>query len=401
MEMRLNKKYEKVFVGVVLALALVFYLIFIQRTSFHVGEETYFTLIEDAMISMRYAKHLANGYGLVWNVGEPPVQGFTNFGWTLFMALVHLFPVAESKISLVMMISASMILLGNALLAYKLTRIISPDQVISPKIVLIITAFYYPLVFWSLRGMEVGLATFLVLSVVTVMLQKDESIGIKRSILIGSLAILAISVRIDVLLQIGVIMLYILYKYVVKEYSNFWKTTPSWLLLLAGFAGILLFQFFYFDSILPNTYYLKVDGISYITRINSGLQTLVEYSSRDFNMLLFFVMGGLLIFKDLRNSKAALFLALFFVQCIYSIYVGGDYSEPLWSNGVDSANRFISQGMPYLILLFGITLERFINSLHLPLLKDAKMGYNFKASFNIAVFAGTAALVIMSGEPWF
>ena len=40
---------------------------------------------EDAAILMRYAQHLADGHGIVWNVGEAPVDGGTDF---LFMVLV-------------------------------------------------------------------------------------------------------------------------------------------------------------------------------------------------------------------------------------------------------------------------------------------------------------------------
>ena len=38
---------------------------------------------EDAAILMRYARHLAQGHGIVWNVGEAPIDGATDF---LFMA---------------------------------------------------------------------------------------------------------------------------------------------------------------------------------------------------------------------------------------------------------------------------------------------------------------------------
>ncbi len=38
---------------------------------------------EDAAMLMRYAQHLAEGHGIVWNIGEPPVDGATDF---LFMA---------------------------------------------------------------------------------------------------------------------------------------------------------------------------------------------------------------------------------------------------------------------------------------------------------------------------
>ena len=40
---------------------------------------------EDAAMLMRYAENLANGHGIVWNVGEAPVDGATDF---LFMSSV-------------------------------------------------------------------------------------------------------------------------------------------------------------------------------------------------------------------------------------------------------------------------------------------------------------------------
>ena len=67
----------KLRLGVALA-ALTFYAIFIFRTSFSINGTRYFVLFEDAMISMRYARHLADGHGLVWNIGEEPIEGFTN-----------------------------------------------------------------------------------------------------------------------------------------------------------------------------------------------------------------------------------------------------------------------------------------------------------------------------------
>ena len=42
---------------------------------------------EDAAILLRYSEHLANGQGIVWNVGEDPVDGATD---VLFMALIAL-----------------------------------------------------------------------------------------------------------------------------------------------------------------------------------------------------------------------------------------------------------------------------------------------------------------------
>ena len=45
---------------------------------------------DDAFISFRYARNLATGNGLVYNVGER-VEGYTNFLWTVLLAALHRF----------------------------------------------------------------------------------------------------------------------------------------------------------------------------------------------------------------------------------------------------------------------------------------------------------------------
>ncbi len=41
---------------------------------------------EDAFITFRYARNLAEGHGLVWNPGEDPVEGSTEFLWVMLVA---------------------------------------------------------------------------------------------------------------------------------------------------------------------------------------------------------------------------------------------------------------------------------------------------------------------------
>ena len=65
------------------------------------------------MISMRYARNLAHGYGLVWNPGARPVEGYTNPAWVLYMTAIHLLPLAASKTSLVVQITAALLLAIN------------------------------------------------------------------------------------------------------------------------------------------------------------------------------------------------------------------------------------------------------------------------------------------------
>ncbi len=41
---------------------------------------------DDAYITLRYSRHLAEGAGLLWNVGEPPVEGYSNFTYVVLGA---------------------------------------------------------------------------------------------------------------------------------------------------------------------------------------------------------------------------------------------------------------------------------------------------------------------------
>jgi len=43
-------------------------------------------LQDDAFISYRYVQNFLNGDGLVFNIGER-VEGFTNFGWIVYLIL--------------------------------------------------------------------------------------------------------------------------------------------------------------------------------------------------------------------------------------------------------------------------------------------------------------------------
>src|SRR5215210_3105270 len=74
----------------ILGISLCFVLwacLFIYNSSFiGIDGRRYFCLIDDAMISMRYAWNLSHGSGLVWNPGEY-VEGYTNLLMTLLMSL--------------------------------------------------------------------------------------------------------------------------------------------------------------------------------------------------------------------------------------------------------------------------------------------------------------------------
>jgi arabinofuranosyltransferase len=75
--MTLVKRHPDLFVSLALLIVLALFAIFFVNFSY--------PPFEDAAMLMRYADHLAHGYGIVWNIGQHPVDGATDF---LFMVSV-------------------------------------------------------------------------------------------------------------------------------------------------------------------------------------------------------------------------------------------------------------------------------------------------------------------------
>ena len=65
------------------------------------------------MVSMRFARNLADGHGLVYNAGQPAVEGYTNLLWTLWMAVLHLAPVPIRFVPLLVSITGAGLLHGR------------------------------------------------------------------------------------------------------------------------------------------------------------------------------------------------------------------------------------------------------------------------------------------------
>ena len=142
----------------VISLTLVFIgLWFIEKGSSIFDGRKIYSLFDDAMISLTYARNLAQGYGLVWNPGDSPVEGYSNPLWTLWMAFLHLGPWTGDTIGFVVSLSGLVILITNVWVVAK----IAGDFLSKTKVSILgsacLIAFSYPLLFWTLRGMEVGL----------------------------------------------------------------------------------------------------------------------------------------------------------------------------------------------------------------------------------------------------
>lgn len=343
---------------IVILAAAIYYAVFIYKSSFVINGERYFVLFDDAMISMNYARNLAQGEGLVWSPGER-VEGYSNLLWVIIMAFFHLLPIASAKISLTIQVLGAIFALAT-LIFVKLTA----DELVKGNawvgvIAAFITAFYYPLLNWNLLGNEVSLLAMLITAAVWLALrslrQGRFSVWLYMIIALGSF------VRIDAILPFAVIILYLIIvdgEHRRKHIAYGIGVVVASLILQTIFRGV------YFGDWLPNTYYLKMTGAPLFQRVFRGLFVFVKFIW-NLNWLLFLL--PFIVFIIHRDKGTTLVMLVILVQLAYSVYVGGD----AWEHRGGS-NRFISGVMPLYFTLFTLALDQ----VRVALLNRAKIDQN-------------------------
>jgi hypothetical protein len=314
---------------------------YILATSFIIDGTRYYVLFDDAMISMRYAYNLAHGNGLVWNIGER-VEGFTNPLWVGYMALLHLLPISLPNMGLAVQITGAA-LLGADLYFVRLIVEHFTGDVLAMLAAVAFTAFYAPLLSWGLLGMEVSaLALILTASVLLILEKGAQRFTPWLYVLLG----ISTLVRPDMAVPYVVILVIMC---VVQQENRARHLVWGLGLLILFVGGQTLARYLYYGQLLPNTYYLKVEGWPFSLRILRGLYALVWFIYYT-NWVLFFLPLAIWFFR--RDWMVMLPLAILAGQIAYSVYVGGDAWE---EHG--GANRYIAIAMPLFFACFAVTLE--------------------------------------------
>ncbi len=294
---------------------------FIYESSFVASDgRRYFCLFDDSMISMRYAWNLAHGEGLVWNPGER-VEGFTNLLMTLYMALWCAL-LSKSGAVLAVQISGAVFLLAGAWLAMRIGEALLEGSELEGRPELSVLFFagallYYPLDYWSLMGMETGLLAALIAAGAWRSIRAGDSTRPRWGM--AALLGLAFLTRPDSAVAIACVMLHRL--------AGVWRR-PGWLkalalesaLIAACVASVSIFRWIYYGSLTPNTYRLKLVGLTLGERIENGLgfiEPFVESIALPLAVALFTVVAG-------WRRHAVLVVGLVLVSIAYQVYVGGD-----------------------------------------------------------------------------
>jgi hypothetical protein len=317
---------------------------FIYQSSFVQAGVRYFSLLDDEMISMRYARNLAHGFGLVYNPGGDRVEGFTNPLWVLYMALLHMLPVSPPKISLLVQLTGLLLLALNLVVIERLAESVSGGSRRSGLCAAFLTAFYVPLANWGLQGSEVCVVTLIVSAsaLMAIRCVESESSAVPLYLLLGVATLFRLDAFVPGLVVLGTLA--------VMDPRRRWQHAILGILVLALFLGAQTgFREYYYHDLLPNTYYLKMTGFPLIPRLTRGAIVAVRFLVEMNPILPILVIALLLLRRDWR----LLFLGSIFGACLaYSIWVGGDFVEI-----AGGSNRFISVAVPLFFVLLACALD--------------------------------------------
>lgn len=346
-------------------------LVFIMKASFLIDGLRYFTLFDDPMISMQYAKNLANGHGLVWNPGGPRVEGYTNFLWVVYMALWHLLSISSAKVSLPIQISGLLFTLGSLFLISKITRDVSGRNGYVSIGAVLLTAAYSPISFWALRGMETSVLGFILLLVTWRIFRvlKRNNFDPFLFIILG----VGMLIRIDFAFVFAGIFLFLMCFKSENRKKNLIFASSVFLLF---FGGQTLFRWLYYGNIFPNTYYLKMTGIPILLRLQKGLWTDIAFA-RHMSLVIFSLPFVYCILQ--RRDKRILFLLyIFLLQFFYSFYVGGDMWGPFM-------NRYLCIVMPAFLILVSLMVDYLLDKISALRIRTLRTGGDLKRCCFIAI----------------
>lgn len=333
---------------------LLYYLCFIFRTAVWVNDRYYFCLFDDAMISMSYAKNLVEGYGLNWAKYGSPVEGYTNPLWTFLMIPLHVLPIPVYYTSLVFQLFCAAILFACFRFMFLIVKYLKPDlEQWMIALPILFTAFFYPLVNWSLYGMETSLSLLFGLISIYHSFKFKELQQWKDLRIIAIVGSLSVFLRYDLIIIPFLSFVYLAPE-LIKKYKQLFMCV---LIVVVPNLIYLVFRYLYFEDWLPNTYYLKMTGMESSDRIKRGWE--VFYSGFHTFRIPFLMCIGYIVYR--KDLKLFYILSFWILYSFYAIYVGGDAWEYIFTDGY---NRFQSVALPMLFIVLSIVIFDLINFLH-------------------------------------
>jgi hypothetical protein len=287
--------------GAVVAAAVILLAALQYGLAFHAERSLVF---DDAFITYRYAANLADGHGITWNPGEPPVEGYTNFLLVILLAPFIKLGLDPLRVTRILSLLAAGVI---GVLLYRTAR----RRGAGGRAFAALFAGSYFLLTPTARLSMVGLETVIyALFVLWAFLAAaraaaDES-GSWR--LFGLLAFFAFLLRPEALLLPLAALL------------AAWATggRPAAARMLRGFAplfglpltGYLVWKYLHFGGVLPSAFFIKANPASLVSP--QGLASIAAFA-HDNRILLVLALSSVLVVGKRREDVAGRLTAVLFV----------------------------------------------------------------------------------------
>lgn len=309
-------------------------------------------LVDDAFISFRYASNFARGHGLVFNPGER-VEGYTNFLWVLILTAGIRIGVDPEVCSQFLGLACYA---GTLLLTYQMARIVLPGAGWAIATVLLVGTNFTVLSF-ATSGLETSLQTFLLTAGCWLMiLAHGRREWRPRDLLALSLIISAgILTRMDfavfgaVLVPAAMISIFVTHPHTTHQDLRGLLSRRAAMLLcpiLLVVATWLAWKLWYYQSILPNTYYAKRPSFSAL-RVGADYLWTFCVSYHFVFPVLVVIIGFVQLVRERHVLLAGALIIMFWTA--YVVSVGGDFIE----------FRFLTPILPLFMLCLVWAITRF------------------------------------------
>ena len=288
---------------------------------------------DDSYISYRYSQNLAEGHGLVYNVGER-IEGYTNFLWVVMLAGAMKLGLAVEPASLWLGVA---FLIGALALTFVEGRRLMESPAgasgVSSAFALVPVALLVcqgPIVLWSISGLESSCFAAMTLAAILVFERGVAKKDWRRLFAAGALYAISTMVRPDGVVFGAAAGLSLALSSLVARPLDLKRALLRGLALALGFAALfgpfVLWRHSYYDDWLPNTFYVKAGG-----RANAELG-LAYFGAwlREYPLTAALALLGLLTALARPRWRAQRRTFLHFALAIalfgaYVIWAGGDY----------------------------------------------------------------------------
>jgi hypothetical protein len=305
-----------------------------------------FWTCDDAFISFRYAENLVGGHGLVFNVGER-VEGYTNFAWTLLIALgmrLGIDPLACTRwlglgcllATLLLLVGASRRISGGG----PWLPIAACALALNPHVQLFATGGLETPLFWLLVTLLLLLAAWA---------ERPATF-----VLTGAVGTLAAMTRPDGLLPCAIVGTWALWRAACRRLP--WRCV-----LALALPGILLFvpyfwwKWSYYGDPLPNTFYAKTAHDPYLSQ---GLLYLRLF----FGCYWGLALGGLAVVTVAFVRPQLTHARTDGLSQLTLAFVAGYLAFVAWVGGDFMFGRFVMPVTPALYLGFELLRRRWVGT---------------------------------------